>query len=114
VLNQLLFDFENFALEITPKPDSKCNDDCPDYYSYSRRQRSNPQCTEYLADITPLVRGAGGFNHASCQCYYPDFKIDAFKILEYSEMKHLHLRVFEIDSDGAVHVESIYNGVSCL
>ncbi|CAF1314138.1 unnamed protein product [Rotaria sp. Silwood1] len=116
--NHLIFDFDTHRLTVEQLPDGKLNTTDRDSLLYNcirTLQRSvareNP-ITWYRVNIEKLAQATQGFNHASCQCSYPEVKIDQFSFLDYTYLSHVHLAVGR--NKNHVFVLATYGGVAAL
>ncbi|CAF0906569.1 unnamed protein product [Rotaria sordida] len=116
--NHLIFDFDTHRLAVEQLSDGKSNSTDRDSLLYSclrTLQRSVPRgnpITYYRVNIEKLAEITKGFNHASCQCSYPEVKIDQFSFLDYTYLSHVHLAVGQ--NKNYVFVLATYGGVAAL
>jgi hypothetical protein len=118
IYNHLIFDFDTHQLVVERLPDKEpisSNRDDLLYDCVNTLQRSVPQdnpISFYHVNIQKLAQETRGFNHAACQCAYPNVKIDQFSFLDYTYLSHVHLAVAQ-NSD-QVFVLATYGGVTVL
>ncbi|CAF4223160.1 unnamed protein product [Rotaria sp. Silwood2] len=116
--NHLIFDFDTHRLAVEQLSDEKLNSFDRNSLLYTcirTLQRSVPRgnpITCYRVNIEKLAKETKGFNHASCQCSYPEVKIDQFSFLDYTYLSHVHLAVGQNKND--VFVLVTYGGVAAL
>jgi len=64
----------------------------------------------FTVNIADILSPAISFNHASCQCGFPEGDVDALTLLCRSELTHVHI-VAQETSDGKMAVVCRYGGV---
>ncbi|CAF3739602.1 unnamed protein product [Rotaria sordida] len=116
--NHLIFDFDTHRLAVEQLSDEKSNSTDRNSLLYSclrTLQRSVPRgnpIAYYRVNIEKLAEVTKGFNHASCQCSYPEVKIDQFSFLDYTYLSHVHLAVGQ--NKNYAFVLATYGGVAAL
>ncbi|KAJ3101247.1 hypothetical protein HDU97_001544 [Phlyctochytrium planicorne] len=124
-INDLVFDFSRSTLTVTEeesfetyRPDScrSCAavDDGPG--KTFRDVEDSSQIMRFRVDITPLAMGDRfeSFNHAGCQCAYPDLDVNMLDVVSYRHLDHVHLRCWVNRDDGKVFVYAAYGGIVAL
>ena len=88
--------------------------DCSDcYLSVVRKAQAHGEMEHFTVNIEPLAKYFVPFNHASCQCGFPDIKVNEYvNFKDYPYLNHAHLITQEID--GKMYVCSVYLGVVAL
>ena len=67
----------------------------------------------FTVKIDALAEGFQPFNHASCQCGFPSFKVDEYVSLkDYPFLNHIHLMAQQFDDE--MFVWSVYCGIAAL
>lgn len=118
VYNHLLFDFDTHQMTVERLPDvqsSNLNSDSLLYDCVETLQQSVPvenPISFYRVNIEHLARETKGFNHAACQCRFPDAEINQFSFLDYTQLSHVHLAVAQ-NSDH-VFVLATYGGIAAI
>merc|ERR1719378_686859 len=100
-------------MNITKTESCKADDQCfyDKYYDAFIKEEVRELISpfHYTVNIENLLKKNTGFNHASCNCHVP-----AFKILEYSDFKsypHLnHIHIIGGEVDGRVVAWAVYDG----
>ena len=115
--NHLVFDFLEKEMNITKTESCKADEQCfyDKYYDAFIKEEVRELISpfHYTVNIENLLKKNTGFNHASCNCHVP-----AFKIMEYSDFKsypHLnHIHIVGGEADGRVVAWAVYGGIVAL
>eukprot|EP00794_Sanderia_malayensis_P009267 gene9267-10245_t len=118
--NHLVFDFLASELVIQKGKDYDCKDyKChfQEYFdSFIKEELSSDEVVssyDYCIDIKSIIENNEGFNHASCNCHIPAFKItEYFNLKSYPSLDHIH--VVGGEKNGHVFVWTIYGGIVAL
>ena len=71
-----------------------------------------PSSSHYRVNIEKLAKMTKGFNHASCECFYPNTIMNEFSFLDYTYLKHVDLCVTE--HNNSTYVLATYVGTVAL
>lgn len=116
--NQLLFDFDTHKLSVE---DLNLKNERGWRYNslmgscVTQLKRTMPQAspiTYRRVNIEKLAEKTKGFNHASCQCSFPDIKINQFSFLDYTYLSHVDLAIAR--NDDHVLVLAVYGGIAAF
>eukprot|EP00794_Sanderia_malayensis_P010151 gene10151-11188_t len=118
--NHLVFDFLANKMVIHKDKDHQCGvKQCYfiEYFDSFINEELNSDdmlsSFQYCIDVKNIIENTEGFNHASCQCYIPAFKITEYcNLKSYPSLNHIHLVGGE--KDGHVFVWAIYGGIAAL
>ncbi|XP_057313868.1 uncharacterized protein LOC130655171 [Hydractinia symbiolongicarpus] len=67
----------------------------------------------YRVDISAIQDGSSSFNHASCQCNYPSFRLNEYvNLRSYPLLNHVHVVFAEVD--GEMRASTSYGGIVAL
>lgn len=67
----------------------------------------------YRVDISAIQDGSSSFNHASCQCNYPSFRLNEYvNLRSYPLLNHVHVVFAEVD--GEMRAWTSYGGIVAL
>lgn len=124
-MNHLVFDFgaNEMAVSIDASKDCKC-----DYSVYSSAISSAVLChfnkeehdddhkfggsTCYRVDISKVIGPEHAFNHASCNCSFPDTDVDSVTCSDYPSLTHVH--VVALEDRQKMIATVVYGGVVAL
>ncbi|CAF0957612.1 unnamed protein product [Rotaria sordida] len=112
--NHLIFDFDTHQLTVEHLSNKAFSDSVLYDYTYILEDLvpKNSPISFYRVNIEQLAKKTKGFNHASCQCSYPDVKVDQFSFLDYTQLSHVHLVVAQRSDD--VFVLATYGGIAAF
>ena len=101
IYNHLLFDFDTHQLTVENISEESTT--------------TNNRTRYYRVNVEKLAKETGGFNHASCQSFYPDMIVDHFSFLDYTYLSHVDLTVAQSTGNiDHVNVEATYGGIAAL
>ena len=116
--NYLVFDFNTHQLIIERRSDDQCASPHTDilFEVLFENERSSkirrPSSSHYRVNIEKLAKMTKGFNHASCECFYPNTIMNEFSFLDYTYLKHVDLCVTE--HNNSTYVLATYVGTVAL
>ena len=127
LFNHLVFDFQENQLNVERPDDNGNSSYCcscfleqvlDSHVKVESEEKAEDslivgEMMHFIVKIDPLAETFVPFNHASCQCIFPRFRLNEYcNLRNYPYLNHIHLIAQEFDDK--MYVWSVYGGIVAL